>query len=103
MELSARERLLAGIFYDARTGFGTAAATLRAAQQQDPTITRRQVDAFIAKQEIRQRAKPLKVNSFVPLLPRQEFQVDLMDMGERANPRYGFAAIDIFTKKGFRF
>ena len=29
-----------------------------------------------------------------------EFQVDLMDMGSRAAPRYGFVAIDVFTKEG---
>ena len=58
---------------------------------------------FIAKQEIRQRRKPLKVNSFVAFFPRQEFQVDLLDMGEDAGPRYGFVAIDIFSKKGVCF
>ena len=54
----------------------------------------------MAKQEIRQRRKPVKVNSFVADFPRQEFQVDLLDMGETAVPRYGFTAIDIFSKKG---
>ena len=56
--------------------------------------------SFLAKHELRQRRKPLKVNSYVAMFPRQEFQVDLLDMGEQATPRYGFVAIDIFSKKG---
>jgi hypothetical protein len=100
MDAGARDRLLAQHFYNPRTGFGSAPALLKAAKGEDVNLKLHHVKAFLAKQELRQRAKPLKVNSFVPLLPRQEFQVDLMDMGERAVPRYGLCAIDIFTKKG---
>ena len=95
-----REKLLAGVFYHPQTGFGSVEHTLKAAKLQDAGITREHVRAFLAKQELRQRRKPLKVNSFVADMPRQEFQVDLLDMGEKATPRYGFVAIDIFTKKG---
>ena len=95
-----REKLLAKVFYHPQTGFGSVEHTLKTARLQDAGITREHVRSFIAKQEIRQRRKPLKVNSFVADLPRQEFQVDLLDMGERSSPRYGFVAYDIFTKKG---
>ena len=69
----------------------------------DPTIKREHVRAFLAKQEIRQWRKPLKLKSFVAAFPRQEFQVELLDIGENAVPRYGFVAIDIFTKKRSSF
>ena len=95
-----REKLLASVFYHPQTGFGSVEHTLKAARLQDAGITREHVRSFMAKQEIRQRRKPLKVNNFVGNFPRQEFQVDLMDQGEKANPRYGFVAIDIFSKKG---
>ena len=95
-----REKLLAGVFYHPQTGFGSVEHTLKAAKLQDASITREHVRAFLAKQELRQRRKPLKVNSYVAMFPQQEFQVDLLDMGEKATPRYGFVAIDIFSKKG---
>ena len=101
--ITEREKTLASVFYHPRTGFGSVEQTLRKARVIDGSITRQHVRNFIAKQEIRQRRKPLKVNSFVGLFPRQEFQVDLLDMGERAVPRYGFVAIDVFSKKGACF
>ena len=101
--ITEREKALAAVFYHPRTGFGSVEHTFNTARRIDPTLKREHVRAFIAKQEIRQRRKPLKVNSFVGNFLRQEFQVDLLDMGEQASPRYGFVAIDIFTKKGACF
>ena len=101
--ITEREKTLASVFYHPRTGFGSVEQTLKQARAKDAGITRQHVRDFIAKQEIRQRRKPLKVNSFVANFPRQEFQVDLLDMGERASPRYGFVAVDVFSKKGACF
>jgi len=101
--ITEREKTLASVFYHPRTGFGSVEQTLKQARIRDAGITRQHVRDFIAKQEIRQRRKPLKVNSFVADFPRQEFQVDLLDMGETTVPRYGFTAIDIFSKKGACF
>ena len=75
MALSDKEKTLATVFYHPRTGFGSVEHTFRSAVQQDPTISRGDVRAFIGKQELRQRHKPVKVNSFVADFPRQEFQV----------------------------
>jgi len=94
------DNLLAAIFYDKRTGFGSVESTFQAAKRQDPTIKKADVRRFIAKQEVRQRRKPLKVNGYVAKLPREEFQVDLLEFGKLAKPRYGFCCVDIFTKKG---
>lgn len=103
MPVSEKEQTIATVFYHPRTGFGSVERTFRAARAVDNTIRRGDVREFLAKQEVRQRKKPSKVNSFVADFPRQEFQVDLADFGERAVPRYGFAAIDIFSKKGACF
>ena len=97
----AKERIIAEAFYDEKNGFGSIQHTLTRARQKDPSITRGDVKAFLDNQEVKQRRKPLQVNSFVADLPRQEFQVDLADFGAEANPRYCFVAIDIFSKKVF--
>ena len=98
-EISAKDRLLADIFYNPQTGFRGVEQTYTAARLRDGTVNRGDVRACLAKQELRQRRKPQKVNSYVAAFPRQEFQVDLLDMGDTAVPRYGFVCIDIFTKK----
>lgn len=98
--LSEKERVIAEVFYHKRTGFGSLQDTWKQARARDASITRDDVRRFLAKQEIRQRQKPRRneTNSFVPVLARDEFQVDLADFGELANPRYGFTCVDIFTK-----
>ena len=90
-----KERVIAEAFYDKRHGFGSVQHTLARARQKDPSITRAQVKAFLDNQEVKQRRKPLKVNSFVADLPRQEFQVDLADFGAEARPRYCLSLIHI--------
>ena len=101
--LSDMEKAIADVFYHPRKGFGSVERTLQEVRKTHPNVKREDVRAFMAKQEIRQRRKPQKVNSFVADFPRQEFQVDLMDMGESAVPRYGFVAVDIFSKMGACF
>lgn len=95
------EKTIAQVFYDSKKGFGSVDETYRQARDLNKGVTRAAVRAFIAKQEIRQHRRPAKnqVNSFVAQFPRQEFQVDLMDMGRGRVPRYGFVCIDIFSKK----
>ena len=77
----AKERIIAEAFYDEKNGFGSVQHILTRARQKDPSITRGEVKAFLDNQEVKQRRKPLQVNSFVADLPRQEFQVDLADFG----------------------
>lgn len=97
------EKAIAGIYYHPRNGFGSVEDTFRQTRAVHPSVTRDDVRDFLKKQEIKQRRKPAQTNSYVADLPRQQFQVDLLDMGERATPRYGFVAIDIFSKKGACF
>jgi hypothetical protein len=103
-EVSERDRRLGEIFYHPQNGFGSVENTYKQARQQGMlNVTRQHVREFMAKQELRQRRRPPAVNSFVADFPRQEFQVDLADFGERVTPRYGFVAYDIFSKKAACF
>ena len=96
----SKDALLRDVFYDVRRGFGSQAATLEAAREQDPTVTLADVKDFLARQELRQAKRtPARYNTWVPKAPREEFQIDLMDFGKKSAPRYGFVAVDIFTKK----
>lgn len=100
---SEKDKTIAKVFYDSRSGFGSVEQTYKSAKALDASITRTDVKDFIKNQEIRQGKKPAKnkVNSFVAEFPRQEFQIDLLDMGKDTKPfRYGFTCVDIFTKKG---
>ena len=58
VEINAKDRLLAEIFYHPQTGFGGVEQTYTAARLRDHTINRTEVRAFLAKQELRQRRKP---------------------------------------------
>lgn len=92
--------LLRNIFYDARRGFKSQAALLREARFDGARISKDEVRAFLRDQDVRQiKTTPARYNSFVPVRPRQQFQVDLMDFGTRAEVRYALVAVDIFTKK----
>jgi hypothetical protein len=93
------EDVLRRVYYDRRNGFGSVQDTYRRARQIDPSITLKATQAFLKKQEVRQLRKQHKYNSFVASGPREEFQVDLADFGRYAEPRYGLAAVDVFTKK----
>jgi len=96
------EETIAKVFYDRKSGFQGLEQTYRQAHELDPSVTREQVKTFLANQEVRQGKKPAKseLNSFVADFPRQQFQIDLLDMGRTVKPfRYGFVCIDIFTKK----
>ena len=97
----SKDDIIAEVYYDERHGFGSIQHTLKRAREKDSKITLDDVKEFLEKQEVKQQRKPLKVNSFVADLPRQEFQVDLADFGVHAKPRYCFVAIDIFSKKIF--
>ncbi len=96
------EETIAKVWYDKRNGFGGLEDTYRQVQELDKRITRAQVKTFLENQEVRQGKKPSKnkLNSFIADFPRQQFQVDLMDMGRWVKPfRYGFICIDIFSKR----
>ena len=97
--MPAKVEVLRKVYYDLNTGFGSIDATLRQAREIEPLITRDDVKRFLDRQEVRQRKKPARYNSFIPNGRLDQLQVDLADFGARAVPRYGFVAIDSFTKQ----
>jgi hypothetical protein len=98
--LGAKDRLIARVYYDVREGFGSINQTLARARELDPTITREDVRRFLNRQEVRQRKKPNRYNSFVPDDRLDQIQVDLADFSARGTQhRYALVAIDSFTKE----
>ncbi|OYV32737.1 MAG: hypothetical protein B7Z80_26030 [Rhodospirillales bacterium 20-64-7] len=98
--MDPKERVISRVYYDLRAGFGSIAQTLQQARAIDPSITREDVSRFLNKQEIRQRKKPNRYNSFVPNARLDQIQIDLADFtGRSPVHRYGLVAIDSFTKE----
>jgi transposase InsO family protein len=100
----SKEDTISQVYYDLEHGFGNLVETLQQAKVLDKSITRADVQAFLAKQEGTQNKKAKQNNSFVPLAEaRQQFQMDLADMGTAKGRagwfRYALVANDIFTKK----
>jgi hypothetical protein len=96
----ALARLLARVYYDPDTGFGSIAETLRQARQEEPNVTREQVKDFLDKQAGRQVRRAKLRSSFVAQGPRMEFQVDLADFSAfgPSSKRYALVAVDAFSK-----
>jgi hypothetical protein len=103
----SKEEVISQVYYDLEKGFGNLVETFQQAKALDKSITRADVQDFLARQEGTQNKKAKQNNSFVPLAEaRQQFQMDLADFGEAkgraANAdwyRYALVANDIFTKK----
>ena len=96
----ARRRTIKAVYDDPRTGFGSIAQTLQQAQVRDPSISRGEVKAFL--EGLRNQDRPQRGhNSFVPLGPMNQLQVDLADMRPFGGKPYPFmlVAIDALTKK----
>ena len=98
--MDPKDRVISAVYYDVHTGFGSIEHTLRQAREIAPNIKREDVKRFLDRQEVRQRKRPNRYNSFIPNGRLDQIQVDLADFGGRAGPlRYGFVAIDSFTKQ----
>ena len=93
----ARRQTIKAVYEDPRTGFGSIAQTLRQAQARDPSISREEVKAFLDGLRVNQD----RPQSFVPLEPMNQLQVDLADMKAFGGKPYPFmlVAIDALTKK----
>ena len=97
----ARRRTIKAVYEDPRTGFGSIAQTLQQAQVRDPSISRGEVKAFLDGLRVNQDWPQRGYNSFVPLEPMSQLQVDLADMKAFGGKPYPFmlVAIDALTKK----
>ena len=72
----ARRRTIKAVYKDPRTGFGSIAQTLQQAQVRDPSISRGEVKAFLDGLRVNQDRPQRGYNSFVPLEPMNQLQVD---------------------------
>ena len=98
--MDAKSRLIARKYYDVQEGFGNVEHTLRRVQEVDPSVTREEVRRFLNRQEVRQRKKPNRYNSFVPDDRLDQIQVDIADFSSRGTQhRYALVSIDSFTKE----
>ena len=91
-------------YYNVATGFGSVAKTFKAAKAIDADVTMAATEAFLARQEGRQKAKPRTTNSYVAVGPRDTVQVDLADFrgfGRATEFRYTLIGVDVFTKLAF--
>ena len=64
----ARRRTIKAVYEDPRAGFGSIAQTLQQAQVRDPSISKKEVKAFLDGLRVTQRG----YNSFVPLEPKSQ-------------------------------
>ena len=97
--MSAKDEVISKAYYNVRTGYGSIAHTLKQAREVDPSIKREDVKRFLDRQEVRQRKRPNRYNSFIPNGRLDQIQVDLADFSTRGPVRYAFCAIDPFTKE----
>ena len=96
-----RQNIIKQVYEDPRNGFGSIVDTLRQARARDPTISRGDVVSFKKKLKVREDRLQRGYNSYVPVEPMHQLQVDLADMSvfSTAPCRYMLVAIDTFTKK----
>ena len=97
--MDPKEQVISAAYYNVRTGYGSIAHTLKQAREVEPSIKREDVKRFLDRQEVRQRKRPNRYNSFIPNGRLDQIQIDLADFGARAPVRYAFVAIDSFTKE----
>ena len=96
-----RQNIIKQIYEDPRNGFGSIADTLRQARARDPTISRADVVRFMEGLKVREDRPQRGYNSYVPVEPMHQVQVDLADMNVFSTTpyRYMLVAVDSFTKK----
>ena len=96
----ARRQTIKAVYEDPRTGFGSIAQTLRQAQVRDPSISREEVKAFLDGLRVNQDRPQRGHNSFVPLEPMNQLQVDLADMKAFGGKPYPFMLVAADQKSG---
>src|SRR4051812_22617364 len=100
------EELLRKICYDPETGLQGAQSLYQKAKEQDPSNKRKDVEAWLKRQEVSQVHAPRKeVKHYYPIksnYPDHIWQIDLMDVSAQAHNNHGvnflLVAIDIFTR-----
>ena len=107
-----KEDIISNVYYDVDEGFGSIQETYKKAKEQDPSITRVDVETFMKKQPNKQIRGYRGYNSFTAPFSRWEYQIDIMHMKpltkvpeakipmKNGEPPYALVVIDIFSKMG---
>jgi hypothetical protein len=104
----ADDELLTLLYYDLKTGFGSAQELYRQAKSEKPTILLEDVKTWLSKQPNKQRkAYKGSGNRCIANFARDQFQMDIGDMIELKKKdeqaRYILSIIDIFSKYAMAF
>lgn len=104
----SNDELLTLLYYDVKTGFGSAQELYRQAKAEKITILFEDVKKWLAKQPNKQRkAYTGTGNSYIANYARDQFQMDIGDMVElrkkETQPRFILTIIDIFSKYAMAF
>lgn len=78
-ELS-NEQLLSNLYYDLDSGYGSAKSLYEQAKEKKVGITMDEVKRFIKKQPNKQISGYKNYNSYMSAFPRDQFQMDIMDI-----------------------
>ena len=98
-EEKAKQDVIEAVFYDDEHGYGSKANTLKNAKEIDKSITMDDINKFMNKVSFRNKKGYTNYNSFVVNYPRDEFMVDLIELGFlNGDYYYCFICLDIFSK-----
>lgn len=99
-EAMITNKLISQTYYDPNTGYVGAKKLHEKLKKKG--VTMKEVETFLEKQEVVQINKKNvgKQGSFIPLHPKQQYQIDLiyLENTHLNNASYGLVTIDIFTK-----
>ena len=104
----SNEQILSNLYYDIESGYGSAKSLYEQAKQKNAGITMDEVKSWIRKQPNKQISGYKNYNSYMSAFPRDQFQMDIMDIIslvkgldidiKKVKFRYGFIIIDTFSK-----
>ena len=100
-ELTEREQTIKDVYNNVHTGFSSIQSTLQQAKKINSLITYNDVKTYLNKLQHRQTQFVYKsYNSFISKHALYDMEIDLIDMTSVADKtyRYGFVAVDTFTK-----
>ena len=91
--------IIEAVFYDDEHGYGSKTNTLKHAKEIDKSITMDDINKFMNKVSFRNKKGYTNYNSFIVNYPRDEFMIDLIEMGFlKGEYYYCFICLDIFSK-----
>lgn len=98
--MTSKEATIKHVYEDPKTGFRSAAETLKAARAFDGGITREDVAAFFAGLRVKEERSDRRYNSFVAPMAGYQLHLDLADMARfGGQPQFALVGVDAFSKK----